>query len=825
MLRSIAATAALASLGVALSAAAETALLSGPPGAEIEVEADRIVYTWDPLVMHLIGHVVARRGGGILRAGSGTLDRKNGVLKLEGGVLGVQDRQVFLADAAVVDLNARSAELTKAVLFIKDRTPNPDAPRSGSNALTMHGSLVRQLAGGRYLAEQVRLTPCDCVGEPDYELLARTAEIGDDRARLRGVKLRLGGVTLPLFPVSLPLSGRQSGLLAPQPGGASPVGFSYSQPIFFTLGPSYDVTVAPGWYTGGHAHGTVPGDRSVKGPRLGLEGRYAPVEGTSGSLALDLYDDLDQHDSPGGRGFGGVRGVARLAHRTESSAGILAAQGIVASDVMALRDPQPQSIETSYDLFTTDVGFWRARGPLTLGADATFIQDMRVEAVGGPAHPDVGPAAVDRKLFGNERRTTFQRLPAVFAQIAPVAMGPATLSLEASAVQFARFVGPDEQERLYGFAPTDSGAADAVAAGRILPSDGSRAPALRLDLSPRLALAAPRTLPFDLRLEAGGRVDRWIVEGDADRDRTRAYAILDARAGFPLERRFGSALHRIEPALEVRALSKPLQSGGSPFGDVTDGGGPSFAARPDAAQQGLAATAQIPGVPEARRAYDEIDFAAPVTGAVQAVASISQSIWTRPGRTAGRLLRFDLLQDALLWASGAKARLGEASAIASLQLARFGASASVRYDWKLAQLSSLGLYASVRDARGDELHASLGLLRASSSETIRAGIDELFSTARLAVGPTALTGGAQAGASGPLPLSLRFGYNAIYTLGDLPATFANWTHTVALTYETPCHCAGLGLVLGFPFHDSRFLGPLSYSVRIDLKSLGSFTTF
>jgi len=41
------------------------------------------------------------------------------------------------------------------------------------------------------------------------------------------------------------------------------------------------------------------GNRSIKGPRLGLEERYAPVEGTSGSLALDLFYDLDQHDPRG----------------------------------------------------------------------------------------------------------------------------------------------------------------------------------------------------------------------------------------------------------------------------------------------------------------------------------------------------------------------------------------------------------------------------------------------------------------------------------------------------------------------------------------------
>jgi len=87
---------------------AQSALLAGPKGAEVEVEADRIVYTWQPPVIRLEGHVVARRGGGVLRAGSGTLDRERGILKLEGGVLGIQGRQVLLADAAVVDLNARN---------------------------------------------------------------------------------------------------------------------------------------------------------------------------------------------------------------------------------------------------------------------------------------------------------------------------------------------------------------------------------------------------------------------------------------------------------------------------------------------------------------------------------------------------------------------------------------------------------------------------------------------------------------------------------------------------------------------------------------------
>ncbi|OLC75270.1 MAG: hypothetical protein AUH83_08315 [Deltaproteobacteria bacterium 13_1_40CM_4_68_19] len=813
MLR-FAATAALAVIALGRPALAQNAFFAGPPGAEVEVEADRIFYAWDKQLLRLEGHVVARRGPGLLRAASGSLDRAHGILKLEGGVLGVQDRQVFLADAAVVDLNSRSAELTKAVLLLKDRPANPDAPRSGANTLILHGAHVRQLERGRFLAENVTLTPCDCAGDPDYELLARTAEIGDDRASLRGVHLRLLGATLPLFPLSLPLTNRQSGLLAPQIGYGGPVGFTYAQPVYLTLGRSYDLTIAPGWFTGGHMHQKTLGQRSIKGPRLGLEERYAPMEGTSGSLALDLFYDLDQHDPAGtataGRGYGGLRGIAHLGHRTEGGAGVFAVQGLAASDVMALRDQAAQSVENSYDLFTTDLGFWRARGPLTLGADATLMQDMRI----------VDGNAPDRRLFGADGGRTFQRLPALFAQLSPVPFGPATFALEASAVQFARFGEPTEMERETGFGPTDR----AVSPPRIY-TDASRAPALRLDLAPRLTLAAAPAFPTELRLEAGARVDGWIVEGYPDRDRTRAYALLGARAAMPLERRFGSTLHRIEPAFEVRALSKPLSSGGPPFGDLTDGGGPDFRPMPDAAQQGLTAGGTIAGVPAARRAYDEIDFAAPATGAVEATVSLSQSLWTKSGRTAARILGFDLLQDALLWAGGAKARLGEGSAVASARFGPGSVDGSIRYDWSEHEVSAFGASAGLRDGRGDEAHASVGMLRGSSSERLRAGIDELFSAARFAVAPTTLTGGARAGASSPLPLGLRLAYDAYYTPGDTPSTFANLVHVGVLTLDTPCRCAGLRLSASLPTHDLRALGGPQFSLLIDLKSLGSMAAF
>ena len=93
---------------------------------------------------------------------------------------------------------------------------------------------------------------------------------------------------------------------------------------------------------------------------LGTELRYAPVPGTTGSVLLDLFQDLDQHHLPGGRGYGGLRGVGHLTHRTESGAGVFAAQGIAASDVMAVRD---QTAHRSRPRSISSPPTWGSGGP------------------------------------------------------------------------------------------------------------------------------------------------------------------------------------------------------------------------------------------------------------------------------------------------------------------------------------------------------------------------------------------------------------------------------------------------------------------------------
>src|SRR5260370_13479031 len=100
--------------------------------------------------------------------------------------------------------------------------------------------------------------------------------------------------------------------------------------------------------------------------------------------------------------------------------------------------------------------------------------------------------------------------------------------------------------------------------------------------------------------------------------------------------------------------------------------------------------------------------------------------------------------------------------------------------------------ARFRDGRSDEVHASLLLLRASSSEQLRPGIDELFSAVRLATSAGDLSGSAGAGFSAPLPFNLKLGHDLSRTItSTLPQDLPDLNHPPPPSYETTCHRARL----------------------------------
>ncbi|MFL5375151.1 MAG: LptA/OstA family protein [Myxococcales bacterium] len=840
--------------------AAQPAMAQAPPapeaaGAEpvagpgdVTITADAVSYDWQARRSTFAGNVRAVRGDGWLRADRGTYDAENGMLTLSGGVFGIQGREVFVADEAVVDVNAREASLRAATLFLKDRTaPLPsDAAhaRAGKNALTLKATTVRRLDSGAIEAGSVTMTPCDCAGDPDYDLRSPNVHVEGDRAILQHPSLGILGASIPLpVALSLPLTDRQSGLLFPPLTYASTTGFGPTIPVFVTLGRSYDTTIAPGFFTGSGGGGNPTlGLRSVVGPRYSGQFRYAPVEGTAGLLDLDLVQDLRARDSPfvpatfegeaptaAGRGFGGLRGVVRFDHRTRISPWYVAAKGTVATDVALVSDIDPPSqLDRYLDSLRTDAGGVWSSGPMSAGADVTLLQDVRIPDA---AHPD-------RRLFGAEARSTFQRLPAAFLQLAPVPVGPAAFAIEASAARFASLAGISPQEAAIGFGPTALNAPYVVGTAAAQVPGGSRDGIVRLDVAPRLLWGNTGSQVL-LAADVGGRADVWFFDSITSRNRQRAYASGGVRASSSLERGYGTYLHSIEPAVELRAISPSAAAGSrNRIGDPYDAGGDPFSARAETAEQGIApglpllsGAGNTKGVPASRRPYDEIDGAAPENGEALARAVVSQSLWVlgAQGHAPARVARLDLSQDVVAWDGQGRSRIGEAGALLQLSLpGRLGVEGRVQLDWGLHAVTQLSSSAQLRSDRGDEVHGGLQMLRGIAAERLRAGIDELFGAARLAANSGPLVGGPSFGGSVGIPLArqgLRAAYDASHYLGELPADVADWTHVLGLAYDTPCRCAGLQVAAAFFFRGASLQRSPVIHVVLDLKSLGSFASF
>ena len=803
-----------------------------PAEVPVDVQAERMYYDTPRGVTVLEGHVIADRAGARLRAARGRLDRAKGELVLEGGVVAAQSNQIVVADRAVIDLRSRAADLEGAVLYVKDGAPDllklADAQLAkglGKNSLTARAKRVEQGANGVLLLRDVIATPCDCAAQPDYELLADSARVADDRATLHDVHLRLLGATLPLFPVTLPLLDRMSGMLAPQISFTQFTGFRLAQPIYLVLDRSWDLTLTPGIYSGALGGSSVT-SRSLQGPRLAAEVRWMTAEWNRGELAVDLVQDLKAGDSPvqttslggplfagehaaaAGRGFGGLRGTLTFAERLGAGAWFAAAEGAVASDSRLLYDAP--AIVSYPEMLRTDVGVWRAWGPVTAGGAAVLLQDLRISDT------------PDRRLFGPEARATLQRLPSPFVQLAPVLLGPVTLGAEASAASFATFA-KSSRERATGFGVTDLGAGAAATADPA-GADQGRATALRFDIAPQLGIALPPGSPVRGRLLVGGRADAWLFDNRPERNARRLQGTTDVEASLLLGRQFGNdLLHTLEPQLQIRAVSPALLGGGPPPGDPADGGSFAYLAAPGEAEQGLGAgaarlagTAGTPsagriatqGVPAARRGLDELDGSAPSTGGVGATVGVRNTLWSRPsGQGLSRMVWLLLQQDLVLWNGTGEARAADAVAALGFGLPWLSFTGDLRWDWPSSSLSGAGGGLRVWDARGDAVTLRLQLLRGAAIDRIHAGVDELFATTRLAALAGNLGGSAGAGVTWALPTEtkgLALQSDVGLAIGDLPADAPSFTWSESLNWRPPCGCAALGAGVDLYFRSPAF---------------------
>jgi hypothetical protein len=149
--------------------------------------------------------------------------------------------------------------------------------------LHIEGDKLSRIDGNDYAARNALFTPCRCSRDekPAWAFRADSveAQIGG-YADLKNAVLEIGGIPVLYLPyLKLPLKDkRQSGFLMPVTGFQQVTGTTFTQPIFFDIGPNQDVTATTDFF-------------QYRGTRLGLEYRIKQRVDSGWNLKLEGIRD------------------------------------------------------------------------------------------------------------------------------------------------------------------------------------------------------------------------------------------------------------------------------------------------------------------------------------------------------------------------------------------------------------------------------------------------------------------------------------------------------------------------------------------------------
>ena len=743
-------------LAVPVAAAGAASELPGP-GGTVEVEADRV--TWDAgnESWFLSGAVRLRRGGILLRCRTASYDPRTGAVDATGDVLLTGPGRAVAADGVHAVLDG-PWEAKGVVAFYKEKPLDlerdatiAEAGRDGRNRLTLSaeradGAMPAGQGAGRFAAEGVRLTLCDCCGgAPSWEIRAERAEIEPGKsARLTWpiiyVTPRFLGIdepvpVLPLPWLQVPLSARQTGLLFPGVDFGSRLGLWLAEPVFVTLGPSYDLTFTAG-YAFGPTASTVDGriaegqDPGVQGVGGSVEFRWAPADGVKGEAKLLLqHDTLPYAWKP----ESGLRTGFLL--RSEAAPSV---RSFVNADAFLVGDAA-WSQDFVGDLLQRDASYYRsaiaggyAFPHLLLEGDLAYHEQIGTL---GQASPP-GQPAVPLVPFGfmGGSVPSFHRLPAISALLLPVPVaGPLAVSAQAGVDRFAPISGITDRS-VNGLGPGERGWY-----GPPPPSGDTWTVGQRLSASrawARAELRAPVPLGGLATLEpwVAGNGSAYLFGDGAQPALASGWVSGGAILSTSISRTFGAGedalRHVIEPRVEWRISSG---IGGTPL--------PAYAYdERDAAPvlPGAPCIAPPSGVPGACLPLRTLSATIPGGFDQMRLSLRNRLVAPAAGSTSTTRVDLDLGIDLDL----ANGRLGESFVRAGVQWGPVSGLLSTRFlafgalppegSWGsldpgfLDHFTELRLDLAASDTRGDRL--SVGFLAVSStgSATLKAGLDPLF---------------------------------------------------------------------------------------------------
>ncbi|HYO54949.1 LPS-assembly protein LptD [Archangium sp.] len=766
-------------------------------GEEVQLTGDVRVVA-GPGVVTARKNAVLRSGTSVIRAEEITYNHTTRVAEAHGNVLLVLSGLAGFADHLTVDLRTRSLS-AEGASFVQKQGVTPEVlaaqetsvqlAQVGKNVFSFTTKGFRLLEGGSYLLEESSFTPCDCnVLAPSWRISARSAEVKPgESASFTAPTVRVYGVPVFWLPwLYLPLAERASGLLMPEVTGSGLSGFQVDQPLFLTLGRSYDLTLIPGYAFGNE------GPLGVRGPRLATEFRYAPTPHIQGRLWLRLLYDLKPERDPLDPDVlvpdakpRGLRGWGILEHRQELGSGFHARADVTLySDGFLFADTTPAGgLGRSYYYVPSTATLYHRGENDHAGLTLAYRQDIRW------GHPLLGQAP---------RPPVFHELPTLRYALPTVPLfGPLTGSVEVELSRLSPLEGRLGDEGTDGvFWPPLPDADGTQGNGRFDP--GERQARTRLDVMPRL------NATFDvgglLRLTPYLALRESLYLHEVTREtHNRAYGMVGVYLDTELSRVFGEGAsavrHSLMPSVELRAVPRV-------FGQ------------------------------RAPQVYDEVDAAVPPDGFFQGLLALRQKVLGRADTGTRELGRLDLVPGV----DFLERRLGETSGRLLAVMGPVTAEARGRLDLFSPQVEERLTQLSARigwSILPNMLDVSAGYERAlASSEQVRRSIDMLLAPP---LPPQVPSGGGSCAsdalgnkpidrvvlsAGARLPFGLNLGYEAEVQRRD-PArcdVVALYSQTLNVSYSATCDCWRLNAY-------ARLLPPpanFDFGVSVTVLNLGTF---
>lgn len=539
---STAALAAALGLGLLLGQS-EAARQLGLGDRPFEVQAEQLFYDAQEELYLAEGEVYFRRDDLAVRAQRLWVSRRTQRAVAEGRVVMVRGREVLQCARLEIDLAELGFQLDGFQLRLVSKTPPRElrealadgrAPELARARITLEGDRAVRRGPRALEVDGVRFTPCDCGPEaaPSFSVRASSASIDlEGGAWLHWPVFYVKEVPVFALPVAyLPLGERRTGLLTPRFGYDPVTGFRVTEPLFLTLGRSYDLTLSGTYYT-------------RRGFAGAAEARWAPSTKSRGQLGLTVLLDDGVYD-PAQGGF--VRERARplgrfaLSGRHDSDLGA----GKLALDLDLLGDPQwkaelaPSFLERQVEESVSRLTYAHAyERRLRLAVGAALRQDLRRSRYEG---------------VGRERREV-----SLFSAELP---GPGSVRYRLLELRMDAAPTP-----LTRGLPGLLGEARLAVAGFAAPSP--EVPRfVRADFRPELAWPIHLFGRLVLAPSVALRTTAWSGEADSESLSLGQVALVARTELFTeLSRRYGAVTHRVRPAARHLVLPVLARAGAQAF--------------------------------------------------------------------------------------------------------------------------------------------------------------------------------------------------------------------------------------------------------------------